>query len=114
MTTATTNTTIYAINGDAHGPKAAERSMRQAADALGIGQADALEILRSRLISLGVEGVSLELLAKIRDELTTLRAKGNAHADEFARQVRIMRDKIAANPALAKTQAGGWLDPARQ
>lgn len=111
MTTATTD---YEIRGDVHGPKAAERAMRQAADALGIGQANALEILRNKLLVLGVEGVSPQLLAKIRDELTVLGQKGHAHADEFKRQVQIMRDKIAANPALAKTQTGGWLDPSRQ
>lgn len=111
MTTATTD---YEINGDVHGPKAAERAMRQAADALGIGQATALATLRSRLTSLGVDGVSPQLLAKINDELVALGKRGHEHADEFARQVRIMRDKIAANPALAKTQTGGWLDPSRQ
>lgn len=110
----TTATTEYVITGDVHGPAAAERAMRQAADALGIGQAIALNILRSRLTELGVDGISPHLLAKINDELVALGTKGQKHADEFARQVRIMRDKIAANPALAKTQSGGWLDPARQ
>lgn len=109
-----TTTTDYEINGDVHGPSAAERAMRQAADALGIGQASALATLRDRLNSLGVHGVSPQLLAKIGDELAALGVRGQKHADEFARQVRIMRDKIAANPALAKTQSGGWLDPSRQ
>ncbi|MHA6631864.1 hypothetical protein ACU61A_41080 [Pseudonocardia sichuanensis] len=110
----TTSTTDYEINGDVHGPVAAERAMRQAADALGLGQAGALDTLRSRLTSLGVAGASPQLLAQINDELVALREKGHKHADEFKRQVQIMRDKIAANPALARTQAGGWLDPAKQ
>lgn len=114
MTIATTPTTDYEINGDVHGPTAAERAMRQAADALGKGQAGALATMRSRLIDLKVDGNSLVLLARIDDELVALRERGRARAAEFARQVQIMLDRIAARPALAKTQAGGWLDPARQ
>ncbi len=101
----------YEINGDIRGPRGAERAMRNAADALGIGQAGALATLYSRLRERNVEGRSPQLLIAIREELVAVRLVGIACADEFAREVRVMRDKIAADPALRKTQKG-WLNPA--
>jgi hypothetical protein len=85
--------------------------MRNAADALGIGQAGALTTLHSRLRERDVEGRSPQLLVQVREELVAVRVVGIACAEEFAREVRVMRDKIAADPALRRTQKG-WLNPA--
>lgn|GEM_PF-4866531 len=100
----------YEINGDVRGPRGAQRAMRNAADALGIGQAGALTTLHSRLRERGVEGRSPQLLVQVREELVAVRVVGIACAEEFAREVRVMRDKIAADPALRNTQKG-WLNP---
>jgi hypothetical protein len=101
----------YEINGDVHGPRGAERAMRAAADALGIGQAGALTTMHSRLRANKVEGRSPQLLIELREELVAVRVVGIQCADEFAREVRVMRDKIASDPALCRTQTG-WLNPA--
>ena len=101
----------YEINGDIRGPRGAERAMRNAADALGIGQAGALTTLHSRLRERDVEGRSPQLLVQVREELVAVRVVGIACAEEFAREVRVMRDKIATDPALRRTQKG-WLNPA--
>lgn len=104
-------TTIYEIDGDIHGPVGATRAMRQTAGYLGTGVAGACVTLRGKLRNLDVEGASPLLLSRIIDALTSLGTAGNKHADEFARQVGVMRDRIAADPALRNTQRGGWLDP---
>lgn len=102
----------YEINGDVRGPRGAAKAMRAAADALGIGQAGALATLESRLRSHGVEGRSPQLLVAIREELVAVRVVGHQCADEFERQMRVIRDKIAADPALRNTQRkGSWTDP---
>jgi hypothetical protein len=102
--------TSYEIDGDIRGPVGAERAMRQAARYLGEGVAGSSIAMKGRLDALGVEGASPLLLSRIIDALLALGRTGNKHADEFARQVRIMRDKVANNPALRNTQAG-WLSP---
>ena len=101
----------YEINGDVRGPLGAARAMANAADALGVGQAGALSTLHSRLRANGVEGRSPQLLLALREELVAVRVVGLACATEFAREVRVMRDRIAADPALRRTQKG-WLNPA--
>lgn len=101
----------YEINGDVRGPLGAARAMANAADALGVGQAGALTTLHSRLRANGVEGRSPQLLLALREELVAVRVVGLECAKEFAREVRVMRDKIAADPALRRTQKG-WLNPA--
>lgn len=100
----------YEINGDVRGPVGAEAAMRNTARYLGEGVAGSSIAMRARLEALGVEGTSPLLLSRSIDALHVLGQKGNAHADEFARQVAIMRDKIANKPALRKTQKG-WLNP---
>lgn len=101
----------YEINGDVRGPLGAARAMANAADALGIGQAGALSTLHSRLRANGVQGRSPQLLLALREELVAVRIVGLECAKEFAREVGVMRDKIAADPALCRTQKG-WLNPA--
>ena len=103
--------TSYEIDGDIRGPRGAERALRQSATYLGDGVAGSCITVRGKLATLGVEGESPLLLARITDALIGLRATGNRHADEFARQVGRMRDEIAGNKALRNTQNGGWLDP---
>lgn len=104
--------TGWTIDGNIRGPKQAERNMRACAEALGIGQAQTLRSLRSRLVDiLGVDGDSPILLATINGQLVALLKFGNVCADEFARQVAESRKLIAGNKALAGTQNGGWLDP---
>jgi hypothetical protein len=100
----------YEVNGEVRGPRGAAKAMRNAADALGIGQAGALTTMYSRLRDRNVEGRSPQLLIQIREELVLVRKVGLECADEFARQVRKMQDKIAADPALRNTQTG-WLRP---
>ncbi len=68
----------YEINGDIRGPRGAERAMRNAADALGIGQAGALSTLHSRLRERDVEGRSPQLLLQVREELVAVRVVGLA------------------------------------
>lgn len=103
--------TSYEIDGEIRGPRGAERAMRQAGAYLGDGVAGSCITVRGKLASLGVEGESPLLLARITDALIGLKTTGNRHADEFAREVQRMRDEIAANKALRNTQNGGWLDP---
>ena len=108
-------TTTYEIQGDIRGPRGAARAMVNAAEALGVGQASALTTLHSRLVVLGVEGASPQLLLTIREELLAVRVVGHQCAAEFARQMGIIRDKIGADPALRKTQRkGSWTDPANE
>ena len=112
--TASSGATSYEIDGNIRGPRGAERAMRSCADALGIGQAAALASLRGRLIGpecrLPADSVSPVLLAKINTQLVALGKRGNAHADEFARQMAKIR---ALPPAMRATQygTGGWADP---
>lgn len=110
-----TGAVSYEIDGNVRGPKGAERAMRQCADALGIGQAGALHIMRTRLVSplckLPADSPSPLLLARISAQMVAIGRKGHEHADEFARQMNKIR---SLPPKLRATQygTGGWADPA--
>ena len=113
MTVNTTNTTDdYEFNGDVRGPAAAARELRKCANAFGVGMLQALAKMRHELAELGVDGAPMLLLDQAIDTAVALGASGHGHAQEFERHVQLMRDLIAANPALRGTQKGGWLDPA--
>lgn len=100
----------YEINGDVRGPVGAEAAMRNTARYLAVGVAGAVLAMRGRLDALRVKGESPLLLSRIVDALQALGRTGHQHADEFGREVRIMRDTIANNVALRDTQ-DGWLSP---
>lgn len=112
--TAQAGVRTYEIRGTVRGPREAAQTMRDAADALALGQGAVLRDLRDRLIGpqcrLPADSTSPLVLAKVSAQLVALGKAGHTHATEFARQM----DTIRSLPkALRETQygTGGWADP---
>ncbi len=102
--------TSCTINGEVNSSADVERELGNTVTAFaGLVQANAQA--QANLESLGVEGPGPDLLGAVQGDYAALADEIKRRATRFTDHVAQQRDWIAANPDVAKTFYGTWMDP---
>ena len=96
---------------DVHDPATAAHTLAVVAETYGNLHAS-IDQSHSNQIVMGVSGPPVEMLAAMKDAVAVAVAAARAGAAEADRQAVKVADSVGADPSLAGTQAGGWMDPA--
>lgn len=98
--------------GDVHTPDAAATALTAIADTYRnlLASIDQSSVNQT---AMGITGAPLDMLAAMSDAAVIAIAAAQDGAEEAHRQAQKVADTVGADPSLAGTQAGNWMDPRR-
>lgn len=92
-------------------PQAADDAM-QAVAGVYRDMLASIEQSRANLAAAGVTGEPIDMLDAMFEAATIVTAAASEAAEKFARHQQTVADTVGADPSLAGTQAGKYMDPA--
>ena len=106
-------TEISTISGDICSPAAGKQFMDAVVGAAH-GTAATCEQARANLAGEGVTGAPIDLLAAMQAAAADFAAACQGRSERFAGHMATLQDTVGADPTIAGTQQGRYLDPTKQ
>jgi len=98
------------ISGDVHSSADVNRELGNIVTAF-VGLVRSNEQARSNLARERVTGAPMDFLSQVQSQYAALATSVEARATRFADHVSQQREWVAANPSVAETFYGTWMDP---